>query len=389
MKGTNFIIFFSVFLLLYGLVNFYIYLRGSQALPKNAMLHRAYTVFFLAVSLSYVFGRVLEKFYLGALSKTTIWAGSFWLACMLYLFLALLAVDLFRLLGYLIPYLPSRESAAYVRLKTLTGAGVLAAVVILVGAGYVNAARPRVSHLRVDVSKRVPGLSTLNIVLVTDIHMGTVIRNSRLDNLVRMVNALGPDVILLAGDIVDEDLAPVIAQNSGAILCRFRSRYGVYAVTGNHEYIGGVEPAVAYLTRHGIRFLRDEHLLVDGKFYLVGREDRQSRLFLDRERKPLEEILGGVDKTRPVILLDHQPVRLNDAAVNGVDLQLSGHTHQGQLWPVSLLVSKIYRISHGYGRILDTHFYVSSGFGTWGPPVRVGNRPEIVQIQVHFKQGEM
>ena len=183
---------------------------------------------------------------------------------------------------------------------------------------------------------------------------------------------------------MDEDLGPVIKQNLGEVLKKITSKYGVFAVTGNHEYIGGVEPAVKYLTEHGITELRDSFVKIDDSFYLIGREDRSGKQFGGKWRRPLEEIITGIDKEFPLILMDHQPAKLDEAEKAGIDLQLSGHTHHGQLWPFNFITKKIYELSMGYKRKGKTHYYVSCGVGTWGPPIRTGNKPEIISFTLNF-----
>jgi len=151
---------------------------------------------------------------------------------------------------------------------------------------------------------------------------------------------------------------------------------------------GGMHTLAHALARacmhHGVRFLRDEAVLVDGAFHLAGREDRSVRRFNGHRRKDLGRILDGLDRRYPVILMDHQPLGLHEAVQNGVALQVSGHTHNGQLWPVNWITRRIFEISYGYGKIGDTHVYVSNGYGTWGPPVRTVNRPEIVHLRIHL-----
>jgi hypothetical protein len=159
----------------------------------------------------------------------------------------------------------------------------------------------------------------------------------------------------------------------------------VIAITGNHEYIGGVEDAYKYLTEHGITVLRDASTKVADSLYVVGREDLSKKSFARGTRKPLHEVMADVDRSWPIILMDHQPFRLNEAAENGVDLQLSGHTHHGQLWPFHFITRKMYEVSWGYKKKGETHYYVSCGVGTWGPPVRIGNKPEIVNIKLAFQ----
>ncbi len=118
--------------------------------------------------------------------------------------------------------------------------------------------------------------------------------------------------------------------------------------------------------------------------YVAGREDRSSGQFGGKKRKAIEELLSGLDRARPLILMDHQPFHLEEAERCGVDLQLSGHTHHGQLWPLNFITRAVYEVSMGYRRKGGTHVYVSNGVGTWGPPVRIGNRPEILRITLRF-----
>jgi hypothetical protein len=200
-----------------------------------------------------------------------------------------------------------------------------------------------------------------------------------------MINGLHPDIILLAGDLVDEDLKPVIRRNLGETLKKLHAPLGVYAITGNHEYIGGAAEAVAYLTAHRIKFLSDTIELIDNRFYLAGRDDRDKPRFTGKPRKPLGEILKGADPAVPILLMDHQPFQLSIPQELGVDLQLSGHTHHGQVWPFNFITNAMYEVSWGYKKKGNTHIYVSSGFGTWGPPIRLANRPEVVSITLHFE----
>ena len=252
-------------------------------------------------------------------------------------------------------------------------------------AGHINSLMPRIRQLDLSIAKQAGTMKTVSIVAVSDVHLGTIVGRSRLDHIVDKINSLNPDLVLLPGDIVDEDLAPVVKQNLGESLRSIKAPLGIYAVTGNHEYIGGVEAACTYLTDHNIVMLRDRIIRVNGSFYIVGREDRMIGRSNGHLRKALPELMASVDKKYPVILMDHQPFGLNEAVVEGVDLQISGHTHYGQLWPLNYIVRRIYELAWGYKRIKGTHFYVSNGVGTWGPPVRVGNRPEIVNIRLNFR----
>lgn len=370
----------------YGLINFYVFARGGQSIPPGSTLRSAYAIIFWILAFSLIAGRVLERYWTSPLSDLLVWMGSFWIGAVVYFFIAAVCLDLVRLMNRLVPFLPSFIVANYSQVKYVTCAGVIGVVAVLLVAGHVNAQLVRVASIDLRIGKKAVGMEVLNLVVASDIHLGTIVGRNRLDGIVDRINSLNPDVVLLPGDIVDEDLGPVIKQNLGESLANIRARYGVFAVTGNHEYIGGVEKACAYLTDHQVIMLRDEAVRMNGSFFLVGREDRSVNGYRGKRRKSLEELMAGVDRTRPVILMDHQPFQLSEAVSQGIDLQLSGHTHHGQLWPINYIIQAVYELGWGYRKIGNTHVYVSNGVGTWGPPVRIGNRPEIQNIRLILQQ---
>lgn len=372
--------FFLVALALLGLLNFYIAFRGWQALPPHFAWRTTYIVAILFFSLSFVAGRVLERVWLSPLSEALTWIGSFWLAAMVYFILAGLTLDVLRLLNFLLPVAPPEFISWLSVHRQWILVGVVGGVALLITAGHLNASYPRVRSLDVTLSRPLLGEQNLRVVVASDIHLGTIIGRKMLDRIVKKINDANPDLVLFPGDVVDEDLAPVIRENLGESLRAIRARYGVFSITGNHEYIGGAEQACRYLKEHGIVVLRDSAVVLPDGLQLVGREDRSMRQFTGRVRKPLEDLLSGIDRSKPILMMDHQPFQLEEVSRAGVDIQLSGHTHHGQIWPINYITSAIYEVSRGYLKLGDTHFYVSSGVGTWGPPVRLGNTPEILVL---------
>jgi uncharacterized protein len=384
MKTSMFVIFFSVVLLIYSLLNYLIFIRGLQAFPVGNPYRAIYKWMFFILSASYIIARVLERIWLSPVSDLLTWVGSFWLAAMIYFLLFVLLIDILRLINYITPIYPGIITVNYAATKLyILGAVVIIVVIAIIG-GYINAITPRITRLDLAVHKQAGDLKRLHVVMVSDIHMGTVIGPRRIGAMVKRINSLSPELILIAGDAVDEDLAPVIRHNLGANLRNLKAPLGVYGITGNHEYIGGAEAAVAYLRKFGVTLLRDSVVLVKNSFYIAGREDRDRERFTGKKRRSVAELLQDVDKSLPVILLDHQPFQLDLAEKAGADLQLSGHTHHGQMWPASYITNAIYELSYGYLLKGNTHFYVSSGYGSWGPPVRIGTRSEIVDIYLTF-----
>ena len=380
LKRGAMVLFFLIVFSLYGLINLYIGIRGWQLLDAAPPWRIAYLFSFLLLAFSYIAGRFLERASFSLLSEALVWIGSYWLAAMLYFFLIILLIDLTRLILVLLPLVPADTLELIRANRNWLLLGIVGMVAAFLVIGHWNAATPRVRPIELRISKRFNSGQPLKIAVASDIHLGTIIGRARLNRIVETINTLDPDLVLFPGDIVDEDLGPVIRENLGESLRSITSRLGVFAVTGNHEYIGGVDAACRYLEEHGITILRDTNAILSNGVQLVGREDRARRQFAGMLRKPLEELMRGIDPAKPVILLDHQPFGLNEAVRAGVDLQLSGHTHHGQIWPLNFITKAIYELNWGYLRVGATHIYVSSGVGTWGPPVRLGNSPEIVLI---------
>lgn len=378
--------FFIIVLAVHALVNFYIGLRGWQALEAAPAFRVWYLIFIVLVFVAYPAGRVLEKLWYHPIPITLHWIGAFWFAAMLYVTLLLFITDLARLANLAFPFIEKLSQGNMAGLKLKAFAVISTITLLVVIFGHINAWHPKISRVDISLPKQAGNMEYLRIVAASDIHMGTIIGPRRMDKLVTTINSLQPDVILLAGDVVDEDVKPVIEQNLGKSLKELHAPYGVFAATGNHEYIGGGEPPIRYLEEHGITMLRDTALLVNNSFYVIGREDLHKRYGHGEERKTLHEIMKAVDTSKPLIMMDHQPYNLDDAHAAGIDLQLSGHTHHGQLWPFGYITKKIFEVSRGYYQKGDTHYYVSTGFGTWGPPVRTGNRPEIIVINLYFKE---
>jgi len=384
MKVTRVVFFFAVVLAVYFSVNAYVLYRGVHCFPEGSAARAAVLWTGIVLIVSYIAGRVLERYWLSEVSELFVWIGSFWMGAMLYLFLAVVLIDLIRLINAVVPFLPDLwmqhpERTARVVFWVVTGL-----VSVLLVAGHINARMPRVHHRTLQIRKSAAGRDSLRIAMASDIHLGTIVGRKRLERIAEIISEARPDLVLFPGDLVDEDLAPVIKDNIGETLCSISAPLGVFGITGNHEYIGGAEEAVAYLEQHGVRMLRDSCIVLDGGITLCGREDRSSAQFGGKRRKGLEILLRDVDRTRPLILMDHQPFDLDSVAHAGVDLQVSGHTHHGQLWPLNYITNRVYEQSWGYLQKLGTHFYVSSGVGSWGPPMRLGNRPEIVVLTLHF-----
>ncbi len=381
MRTFIFVIIVSTIFSIYGLANYYIYIRGFQALRPAGALCTFYAAVFIFLAVSFVASVFLERADIVALGRPLSWIGSLWLAAFVYFLLIIAVIDLVRLINHFITFFPSFITSNPSRAARFAAVDVIFIVAMLVLFGFINAHMIRVRTIVIPVEKQAGHRKTLNIVMASDIHLSSIIGSRRIGRIVEKINSLSPEIVLLPGDIVDGDLNPVIHQNLGESLRKIKAPLGVFAVTGNHEYIGGVERACEYISDHGVRILRDSTVFVDSSFYIVGREDRSSR-----KRRSLKELMENVDKNYPVVLMDHQPFHLEEAEANGVDLQLSGHTHHGQMWPFNYITDMVYELAYGYLVKGKTHIYVSSGVGTWAPPSGSQTDPEIVNIRMTFNK---
>jgi len=282
-------------------------------------------------------------------------------------------------------FLPEFIYNNFEQTKKITALVVIVLVSAIVFLGNLNKRDITVKTVELNLPKGDGKLSELNIVMASDLHLSPIDGERLLSIIVDKINSVDPDIVLFAGDLVDDKAVILKDRGIGKSFKRLNPKYGIYSINGNHEFINEVEPSVKFMEDYGMKILRDNYKLIDSSFYIIGREDVSMKNFTGKERKSLEEIISSLNKDHPKILLDHTPVKLEQAERNGIDLQFSGHTHHGQIWPANIITNMIYEVSWGYLKKGKTHYYVTSGAGTWGPPVRTGSRSEIVNIKVKFE----
>ena len=378
-------LFFTIFFTIYTALNYYIFIRGWQALFSLPWLKAFFVVLFIVAAYGYVFSKLLYKFLPSFIYDIWLGIGAIWFAFFVYFILFLLGLDIIRLLESFFHFLPKSIYNNYEQSKKIVAIVIIALVGLIVFLGNLNKRDITIKTLNLTLPKGSGKLNELNIAMASDLHLSPIDGERLLSRIIDKINSVNPDIILFAGDIVDDKAAILKERGIGESFKKLNSKYGIYSITGNHEFINDVEPSVKFMEDYGMKILRDNYELVDSSFYVVGREDVAMRQFAGKERKSLNKILSTIGSDHPKILLDHTPVKLEQAEKNGIDLQFSGHTHHGQIWPGNIITNLIYEISWGYKKKGNTHFYISSGAGTWGPPVRTGSKSEIVNIKVTFK----
>ncbi|HEY4242522.1 MAG TPA: metallophosphoesterase [Kofleriaceae bacterium] len=354
--------------------------RGTH-LPRR--WRRAATVLLVLLFVSIPI-TTTSRLWAPGLSSTLGWISLPWLALAGLTFIALVAMSIIAFgvrLGVRVARRgqppPSPERRVF--LARVTGGAALAVGATAVGVGVAEA---RGEHEVVDVEVVLPrlpkALDGFTIVQLTDLHTGMTIDRAFVQRVVDRANALAPDLIALTGDLVDGPVAEIA--DDVAPLAQLRAKHGVFAVTGNHEYYAGADAWIAAITKLGARYLRNERVTIAGGFELAGVDD-YSAAGHPGHGEDLAKATAGRDPALPLVLLAHQPRQVRRAKDHGVDLQLSGHTHGGQIWPWHFIVrAQQGGLLAGRYQIEGTQLYVSRGCGYWGPPVRVLAPLEITRV---------
>jgi len=296
----------------------------------------------------------------------------------LYLFLSVLLFDLFLLVNILVKIVSSETRKKFLfRLYTLTAMIILS--ILIVVAGAINLNTIRVTKYRIEVPRRQAKVDHLRIAFVADFHIQQNTRLGFVEQFVKKVNALQPDLMLYGGDIVEGDRENETTEIIESAIRDIHTKYGSFGVLGNHEFYGGQQKG-RFFRKAGITLLCDTIVTIDNSFYLAGRYDQHFR-----QRKTISEIMGSASSDLPMILMDHRPTELQEASRTAIDVQFSGHTHDGQMFPINLITNSVYELSWGYKKIRNTHFFVTSGLRLWGPPVKTAGKSEIMLVDIYFK----
>jgi predicted MPP superfamily phosphohydrolase len=355
----------AIVLTILGFAHAYIWWRfvSAPSWPSAATLVATIAMIALAPSLPATI--LVARRFTRARAKPVLWVAYVWFGCVVYLLLAAAIAHI-------------ACAAAGVSPRSAADGG-LVAVAIVIAYGVAHARRPpTVRRVRVPLAKLPPSANGYTIVQLSDVHVGWTLGASFVDRVVASVNRLDPDVVVLTGDLVDGNVRELAKEV--APLAKLRARDGVFAVTGNHEYYWNVHAWLAHLGSLGIRFLRNEHVTVRGVFELAGTDDITAAAMAEGHGEDIARALAGRDPVLPLVLLAHHPRSIATAAEAGVDLQLSGHTHGGQLLPLGWLVRLFEPHVAGLARFGTTQLYVHAGTGFWGPPMRIGTSCEIAAI---------
>ena len=348
--------------------NVYIFIRALQTLSSLSLGGK---LVFSAVYWLAAFALVISMFARNVempefLARGLFNVGSVWLVFTLYMVLTLLVADIVRI------FLPIAKPYGFIVPLALT--------VCLLAYGYFNYRNPDINRIDITLGKPLQG-SPVKVVAVSDVHLGNGTRKPQLKKFVEMINAEKPDLIVIGGDLIDNSLIPLYQQKMAEELNLLKAPMGIYMAPGNHEYISGMEACESFLKNTPIHLLRDSLVTLPNGLQIIGRDDRSNR-----HRLPIAELMKQADPTKPTLLIDHQPYQMAQKDSLGIDIQFSGHTHRGQVWPMSLLVDNMYEQSHGYRKWSHSHVYVSSGLSLWGPPFRIGTDSDMAVFTIQERR---
>jgi len=385
-QWASFAVFFAVVVSLYGGAHYYLYTWFIRQAEPSRRLRKILRLLFILLVAAFPASRILARFDFNPFSYLLTLLSSVWMGLSFYFLLLALVGDLLRGLWMMFPFRRSFFPRSSLFYRRAVVACILVGVFIIGGCALQEARSLRVTRMNIALRGLTPEMDGFSLVQVSDVHYGMLSQNGRLSQVVDRINELQPDIVVITGDLVDEGVSHM--EEMAVPLSQLRSRQGVFAVTGNHEYYAGVDRAVKIMEKADIKVLRNEVQVLSGGLQLLGIDDPTGSRRVGNPAPDYQYLISGLDPKKPSILLYHQPIQFEDAVSQGVGLQLSGHTHGGQLFPIRYISRMIYPRTPGLHRIGESILYVSRGVGNWGPPMRLGSPPELVYIRLRSTKTE-
>lgn len=398
---------FLILVPLYLLVNYYILRRSLKWMGNfTKLLTRKWFVIPYILIYIFVSTSMLIAFWLPSSSFQRFMKvlSNNWIGTMMYALIFMGIADLGKLIGKWTGFL-SKETVNSRKVFAVVGSIVMICVIGLSTYGVFHAQKLKKTTYEVSIEKSTGTMRQLNAVLIADLHLGYNVGVKQVTRMVNMINEMHPDIVCIAGDIFDNDYDALDQPEKLKELLRsIQTTYGVYACYGNHDIkealLGGFQVTHSdkkvsddrmdrFLADANIQLLNDQTVLINDSFYLMGRLDYSNPGKTADVRKTPAEMTQFLDKTKPILAIDHQPRELHEMANAGVDIDLSGHTHDGQMFPGNLTIKFFWENACGYIKKDAMHSIVTSGVGLWGPNMRVGTDAEVVQVIVNFANGEV
>ncbi len=373
-------IFLLVATSIYGSLHFYAFVKARHALNFGLLANILVGFFMVVMVFAPILTRVFERLDFEFISRVFAYVGYVWMGLLFIFCSAAFVLDIYRLVVYLAGLVASSELA---KLALSPRTAFITAFIIsslATAYGYFEAVAIRTEHLEIESAKIPESLSKVRIVQISDVHIGVMVRGNRLRGILQKVKDAKPDILVSTGDLLDGQVSDVSSISS--LFQDIEAKYGKFAITGNHEFYVGLRHAMEFMGQAGFTILRGESRDVEGFLNIVGVDDPQGIPYKLSKEASEKVLLSGLSKDKFTVLLKHRPT-IEKGSEGLFDLQLSGHTHGGQIFPFRFPVMLMYPRTSGHFRLQNnTHFYINRGSGTWGPPIRFLAPPEVTVIDL-------
>jgi predicted MPP superfamily phosphohydrolase len=373
-------LFLFTFFLIYASIHLYAYLKIKAAFAFGITTSIFLIIFMVVMVFAPIVIRLSEKQGLEFFARLMSYVGYTWMGLLFLFTSASLVIDIYHFLIYLSSLILRKDLIAFIPSSRISFFIPLILSILIAIYGSFEAKNIRTERVTIRSLKIPESIGRLRIVQISDVHLGLIVRKERLEKILKEVKAAEPDLLVSTGDLVDGQIngLPGLAE----LLRDINPRYGKFAITGNHEFYAGLKQAMDFTEKAGFTILRGKGLTIAGLFNIAGVDDPAGKnygLFREVEEK---ELLSGLPTGKFTLFLKHRPL-LDRNAIGLFDLQLSGHTHKGQIFPLSLITRLFYPADSGYLALQNnSHLYVSRGSGTWGPPIRFLSPPEVTMIEI-------
>jgi predicted MPP superfamily phosphohydrolase len=373
-------LFIAFFFLVYGLMHVYAFSKARTALSLSFASGICLAAFMLVMILAPFIINISERQGYELFARGMSYVGYLWMGGLLLFITASLLFDMYRLLVHASAYILKKDLAVMVFPAGYSFFIPLLLSIAISFYGYFEAKNIHTEHLIVRTSKLPDNISRFRIVQISDVHLGLIVREERLKNIVRIIKEAKPDMLISTGDLVDGQMNKL--EGLAEMLQDIKPEYGKFAVTGNHEFYAGLGQALSFTKKAGFKMLRGKEVSIDGIINIAGVDDSTFYAAGLSEKVSEKGLLAGLDHNKFTLFLKHRPI-IDDDSIGLFDLQLSGHTHKGQIFPFSIVTKMFFPHQSGMFNLLkNSILYVSRGTGTWGPPIRFLSPPEVTVVDL-------
>jgi predicted MPP superfamily phosphohydrolase len=374
------IVFLLIFFLIYGGLHLYVFLKTKNAIVLGAKATMGLIAFMALMIFAPILIRLLERGGYEPIAYLLSQVGYTWTGIVFLFFSCALLLDAYRLVIFTAGFVLQKNLSSITPSAFYSFIIPISFAIIVSAYGYFEAQNIRVERLIIQTSKIPEEIGTVKIVQISDIHLGLIVREQRLKRILQKVTAEKPDILVSTGDLVDGQMCRL--NHLVEMLQEIKPQYGKFAVTGNHEFYAGLTQALECTEKAGFTVLRGTAANVSDFISIAGVDDPAGKIYESSGNTSEKELLAHLSRERFTLLLKHQPI-IDDGSSDFFDVQLSGHTHKGQIFPFTLITRLRYSFNSGYFKLPNnSHLYVSRGSGTWGPPIRFLAPPEVTVIEL-------